>query len=348
MTINGPQYSNHRIDPVGDPRDDQNEGERKRRRVQFAGRTWGEKEEKKKREFAFHAPKAKSSSSEGGIYADRVSLEKAQKLFDQLTTLEEKVAQLCFLETEALYDAELKNEIELLIQAWQIGGVLFSGGDYKREAFLIEHFQRISKTFLLFGNGFFHSLSFYYQDKEPLAFKEGFSEQRCLDMGKAIMGINRRLKVHFQFDHERESHSVPMTTDHLMAFRKGVRQSSGIVARTAPRQAAFSASSKQSSPSLPSFLAANHAAALNPSKSEAQEYIGVKSLNFLDVTNQEVSEKKLLEAFKANYDIFLCGENIRQVITTITGAVRNGKLWEKHIDRLVMKLLVLKVMFNKD
>lgn len=342
MNIHGPQF-NPRIDPISDRPDDQGEEGRKRRRVKFHGRTWGQKEEN---DLAVDTAKMSVPSMQDskeyskGVYSDRISLDEAQQMFDRLTTLEEKIAQLCFYQTQAVYDTALQNEIEILIQAWQIGGVLFTGGEYKRQAYLIERFQLISKTPLLMGNDFLHGLSFYYDDQPLPTFEGGLSEQRFSDLGKAVMVLGRRMNVHFQLDKERKVHHIPMTEHHARAFRKGIRQAHGIVARTQPAKSNYSASSKHAYPifSVDSPLAF--------SKDSAQEHIGVKSLNFLDLTGEEITEKRMIEAFREHYEIFLCSGNIQKVITTIAGAVRNGKIWEKHIDRLVMKLLVLKSLFK--
>ncbi|MFN0065710.1 MAG: hypothetical protein ACKVOH_05690 [Chlamydiales bacterium] len=46
MNIFGPQYNPpaHRIKPIDDRPDDQNGGERERRRSQHRGRTWGQRD----------------------------------------------------------------------------------------------------------------------------------------------------------------------------------------------------------------------------------------------------------------------------------------------------------------
>ena len=275
-----------------------------------------------------------------GVYADRASLAQAQLLFDSLTTLEEKVAQLCFYETKAFYDAKLQHDAELLIQAWQIGGILFTGGEYKRQAYLIEQFQTLAKTPLLIGNDFLHGLSFYYEDHHLPTFEGGISEKRFSDLGKAIMVLGRRINIHFQIDRESKVHHIPMTELHIKAFRKGIRQAHGIVARTQPPK-----SNRDLKPKTPFFSMPQ--TPLTFSKDGAQEHIGVKYLNFLDLTDENIDEKKILEAFKEHYEIFLCGSNIHNVITTITSAVHSGKIWEKHIDRLVIKLLVLKALYKR-
>lgn len=345
MNVFGP-HNNNRIEPIGDRPDDQTDEQRRRKRqVHFQGRKWGKKEEDElsvdKAAMNSSCPPKNEENRElaMGVYADRACLEQAQLMFESLTTLEEKVAQLCFYETKALYDAKLQHDVELLIQAWQVGGILFTGGEYKRQAYLIEQFQSLSKTPLLIGNDFLHGLSFYYEDHHLPTFGSGVTEQRFSDLGKAIMVLGRRIHIHFQIDRESRAHHIPMTEQHIRAFRKGIRQAHGIVARTQP--------AKSTGGSASTSLFSMPQAPLTFSKDGAQEHIGVKSLNFLDLTDIAIDEKQMLHAFKEHYEIFLCGNNIHEVITTITNAVRNGKLWEKHIDRLVMKLLVLKTLYKR-
>ena len=343
MNVFGPNHSN-RIEPIGDRPDDQeDEQKRRRRQVLFGGRTWGQKEGEElpvdRAAMSLPLPKEQEELALG-VYADQTCLEQAQNMFDAITTLEEKVAQLCFYDTKALYDTKLQRDVELLIQAWQVGGILFTGGEYKRQAYLIEQFQTLSKTPLLVGNDFLHGLSFYYEDHNLPSFESGVSEQRFSDLGKAIMVLGRRINIHFQIDRESKAMHIPMAEHHIRAFRKGIRQAHGIVARTKPAKSTHKSTQSKS-------LLSMAQSPLSFSKDGAQEHIGVKSLNFLDLTEEKIDEKKMLHAFKEHYEIFLCSNNIQQVITIIAGAVRNGKIWEKHIDRLVMKLLVLKALYKR-
>ncbi len=308
MNIFGPQNT-YRIDPISDRPDDQLGEQDRRRRARYQGRSWKEKKEDK---LSVDTKVMQTPQKAGkGVYADGACLDKAQEMFEKLTTLEEKVAQLCFYQTDAVYDVDVQNHVELLIQAWQIGGLLFRRGDYRRQGYLIEQFQKMTKTFLLVGNDFLHGLSFYYQDDAIPQVGEK-SVQKFSDLGKAVMGFNRQLKVHFQFDQERSSDHITMKEEYLKAFRRGIRQASGLIARAQLPQRAL------------------------------QEYVGVKTLTFCDLTEQEITRDKLLNALKDHYEIFLCGENIQEVIGTITNAIRYGKLREKELDRLVMKVLILK------
>src|ERR1700722_315453 len=136
--IYGPQFNHNlnRIQPVDpDQQDDQKEG--KKRRVVYQGRAWAEAEEDLPLQPSIPKtpPPSRMRKSSTGVYADRVLLERAQTLFNQLTTIEEKAAQLCFLETEAVYDAAIQHENELLIQTWQFGGILFHKGEDRRQAY---------------------------------------------------------------------------------------------------------------------------------------------------------------------------------------------------------------------
>ncbi|MCH9626606.1 MAG: hypothetical protein S4CHLAM2_02320 [Chlamydiales bacterium] len=330
----------NRLQPVdGDHSEDQQD-ERKRRRVLYQGRAWAEKEE----ELPFQpegnqVPTPKKQHSPR-VYADRAVLDRAQALLCQMTTLEEKVAQLCFLETEAVYNAALQHEVEFLIQTWQVGGVLFKNGNYKRQAYLIECFQNVSKTALLIANDFLHGLSFYLQG-DQLPSEEELPEQRFSDLGKAVMAQNRRLGVHIQFDQERVLAKLRMNPKQAQAFRRGIREGQGIVAKEGVepvvKTVARSHSAKKGG--FP-ILAFNHL--------QVQETIGFKTLTFFDATGvRKRFEETLLAAFEAHYDVFLLKGNVSETIRALCRLVRTGKIREEDLDRHIMKALIIKALYFK-
>ena len=341
MNIFGPQYNPpaHRIQPVDDRSDDQSREEKRRRRASHRGRTWDQRD-KGDVEPTFPNYQEPDEEKRHGIYGQTPQVEEAKKIFEGLTTLEEKVAQLCFYQTEAVYDTSIQQHVELLIQAWQIGGLLFTRGQYRRQGYLIERYQDLSKTALLIGNDFLHGLSFYFEGNEMPDLQQPGLEKRFSDLGKAVMGLNRRLAVHFQFDRERTAKRISLKDEQIQAFRKGVRQALGIVAKQASTKARpTSHSSKRpilTAPNLPMQI----------STDVAQDQIGFKSLNFLDLTEDRVYEEKLVKAFKESYDIFLFGSNIQDAIRMICRAVKMGRISEAELDRRVMKLLILKAQYT--
>ncbi|MCP5469814.1 MAG: hypothetical protein H7A36_04840 [Chlamydiales bacterium] len=342
MNIFGPQHSQpaHRIQPIDNHPDDQSQEEKRRRRSQHQGRIWDQREKGDVEKPAFLDLQESKDERMHGLYGNTLYVEKASKLFDELTTLEEKVAQLCFYQTEAVYDTSIQQNVELLIQAWQIGGLLFTKGQYRRQGYLIERYQELSKTPLLIGNDFLHGLSFYFEGGELPDLQQPGLEKRFSDLGKAVMGLNRRLSVHFQFDRERLGKHLPIKEEQLRAFRKGVRQANGIVGRENIKQRKAEAQASQTQ----LHIAGNPKFMLSPQ--HASEFVGVKTLNFLDLTQDRVYDEKLVKAFKENYDIFLFGSNIQDAIRMICRAVKMGRISEEEIDRRVMKLLVLKNQYS--
>lgn len=337
--LNGPQFNQFidRIDPIDKDRSDDQQDERKKRRVLYQGRAWAETEEDLPVQPTQPKPPYCSKQRVSmGVYADRVLLERATALLSQMTTLEEKIAQLCFYETEAVYDAEKQHEIELLIQTWQFGGILFKRGEYKREAYLIERYQEISKTALLIANDFLHGLSFYLQGDTLIV--EELPEQRLSDLGKAVMVQNRRLGVHIQLDQEREEKKINLSEKQSQGFRRGVREARGIVGkeRIDPTKKNRVLPSKGNFPLL------------DRSELQIQEMIGYKTLTFFDVTKQkEELEGTLLQAFRDNFDLFLLKGNIGEAIRTLCKLVRTGKIREEELDKRIMKILIIKALcFN--
>jgi len=341
--IYGPQFSQHinRIQPIDGDRPDDQPDERKRRRVLYQGRAWAEAEEElpvQPTQPTLSTPIRGKPRTSAGVYADRVLLERASALLRQMTTLEEKVAQLCFYETDAVYDAALQHEVELMIQTWQIGGVLFKKGDYKRQAYLIECYQEVSKTALLIANDFLHGLSFYLQgDQLP---EEELPEQRFSDLGKAVMVQNRRLGVHVQFDQERTHTKLPMSMKQSQGFRRGIREAQGIVA-------------KEKTEAKESKLARSHSSKggfpiLEHSELQVQETIGFKTLTFFDASKARGSlEEELHTAFDDHYDVFLLKGNISEAIRSLCKLVRTGKIREEELDRRIMKVLIIKLTFPR-
>ena len=347
--IFGPQHSHsiNRIQPI-DP-DRQEEDSRKKKRVLYQGRAWAETEEELPVQPSIpQKPQNPERAHPGpvGVYVDPAILAHAEALFLALTTVEEKVAQLCFLVTDSIYDTELQKEVELLIQAWQLGGVLFHKGDYRRQAYLTERYQELSKTPLLFANDFSHGLSFYLQG-DPLT-SGPISPQHYSDLGQAVMAQNRRLGVHVQFDRERGVLNDPMTEVQAKAFRQGVRSAHGIVGKEKcfPQQenypfmvkGGFALLSLQGVSSISSTLGEN-----------VQETIGFKTLTFFDAAQVDkvLLEGALQDAFKGLYDLFLFSGNITDGIRCLSGLLASGKLSEAALDRHVMKALIIKSYFFK-
>ncbi len=339
--IQGPQFNQiNRLEPIeGEHFDDDQQDDRKRRRVLYHGRAWTEKDEDLPVQPTHNTTtlsKEDKKRASAVAYADRIYVERAQALLRQMTTLEEKVAQLCFYENEAIYNAPMQQEVELLIQTWQIGGVLFKKGEYKREAYLIERYQSVSKTALLIANDFFHGLSFYLQgDQLPT---EELSEQRYSDLGKAVMVQNRSLGVHIQFDQERIGKKLPLSPKQAQAFRRGIRLAQGIVGKDTIEPKENTRMKSHSAKS--SFLI------LEQSGVQVQETVGFKTLAFFDATQQTLDlEEQLLSAFNEHFDVFLLSSNIAEAIRILCRLVRAGKIREVELDRRIMKVLTIKALF---
>lgn len=350
--IQGPRFSHNipRIQAIDPDRQEDDQREGRGKRVLHQGREWTEAEED---DLSMHASIPTNTPSipatdlpaSTGVYADKALLERARRFFNRLTTLEEKAAQLCFFATDAKYDATTQHHIELLVQTWQFGGILFHLGEYRREAFLVERYQEVSKTPLLFANDYLHGLSFYLQGSTFS--KSLLTEQHYSDLGKAVMVQNRRLGVHIQFDRERGNGQSHMSEAQITAFRKGVRGAHGVVGKE--KQSAEFAPQK-SKGNFP-FLSFKDGNFVSPQFSEfhVQETIGVKTLTFFDATLTEKQdlEKAILDGIVKSCDVFLLGENLTDAIRTICALVRSGRVREETLDRHVMKVLILKSLFFK-
>lgn len=330
------QQSPYGLAPVDKDKSDDQQDNSKKKRVLYQGRAWKESEEDLPvQPSAQQTPPSNNKRSLPSAFVDRKYQDHAQNLLKGLTTIEEKVAQLFFLETEAIYDADLQRNVELLIQAWQIGGILFRKGEYKRQAYLIETYQQLTKTKLLIANDFMHGLSFYLQGN---AFsREEISERKISDLGKAVMVQNRRLGVHIQFDQERGKDETPMEEPQVKAFRNGVRQALGVVGKDRIEKLAGSVEGSKSP--LP-FVKMKEDFS---NSANIQETIGYKTVLFFDGTKIKDSlEEELLQAFKNQYDVFLFGKNLPEAMLVLCRLVRTGRITEEELDRRITKLLIIK------
>lgn len=337
--INRPEYIHHAHSIYKDRHDDEEQDNSKKRKSKYLGRLWKTEEDDEIGVQPTPATSEKTRPPRETLYTSRQILEKAEKLFAQLTTLEEKIAQLVFCVTESVYDVAKQHELELLIQAWQIGGILFTKGDYKRQCYLIERYQELTKTTLLIGNDFLHGLTFYFEDKLPNVV-DHFS-----DLGKTIMAQNRSAGIHFQLINLRKSQEAPfpLNDKKRLYFRSGIRAAHGISAQEALE---FNSPVNSATSTPYQFHALNGAPVATFNERHVQELLGNKTLYFSDLSHLEESDdlkNAILEFFKKQSDIFFFGHmQATKAIQIIYESVRSGRISEKEIDRRVKKLLVLK------
>lgn len=344
MSVQGPnpyEKISH-LEPVDGDRDDSHDEGRRRRKVVYRGRSWAQSED----ELPMH-PRTAQEKPTGGkheFHLDRLLFERAKNMFAHLVTLEEKIAQLLFCQTEAEYDQKKQEEMEELLRRWQIGGLLFIKGEFKREAYLIEHYQQFAKTPLLVGNDLSHGLSFYFQGKPPVdTFQEKMTLQRYCDIGKAVMGQNRHLGVHFQMGQDRSSSRAQfcLAVNQLKSFLKGVRDAHGIVGRvvdgTASSSTLFSAQLESSS--------AGDLRTMILEQNCVHERVGHRSLKLYDFSADKKYDD-LVEIIKGGKcDLILMDGDIPQAILAIKSAVENGEISEEAIDGQVMRILLHKALF---
>lgn len=322
MSVNRPgdyRLQTHRFEPI-DKQNDEEKEEGKKKKVSYQGRSWQEEDEELP--VAPNTPALKPTGR--SVYADQALLERAENLLKGFVTLEEKVAQICFISTEAFYDRDHQSYMEKLIQKFQIGGVLFTKGEFRRQSYLIERYQELAKRPLLIGNSFLHGLSFYFQGEIPFEKLATFDERKSSDLGKAVVFQNKKLGCQFQYEcscqeiGERQSRS----------FRNGIREARGIVAKCTSNRKLLNL--EPPDPSKKNFFSSDN----------VQEAFGLRTINFLSV----MAIDKLLDAFQNPYDAFLFNENIEDAIELLANYIRIGLLKEADLDKRVLKVLLLKML----
>lgn len=321
-------------------RDEEEAQKRKKRKVAYQGRSWAEA----KKELPVQ-PRTLPSENRNRreVYANQAMLERAEKIISRMISIEEKIAQLSFFQTEASYNHEVQLEIERHIQKWSLGGLLFTKGEFRRQSYLVERYQELSATPLLIGNDFLHGLSFYFQGEIPLASLENMDERKSSDLGKAVVFQNRRLGVHFQFDRElkhlNDKGQILLNDAQARAFRNGIREAQGIVGKERARGQMFS----QVAPQVPFIVPQSHT-------DQIQEVYALRTINFLDLTQMggESIEQKICEMHHASFDAFLLKDNVMDVLQAISQGIKKGILKESDVDKRLLKVLILKLtLFQK-
>ncbi|MCB1180994.1 MAG: hypothetical protein KDK55_03105 [Chlamydiia bacterium] len=366
------------IQPIHDDHSDHDQqSNKKRNKVRYQGREW------KKREggelcLSFPKKNQKACKKESiFLYADKLYLDEVRGRFKGLATLEEQVAAICFLEAEAVYDGYLQKQMEQAVLRDQIGGFVFTRGEYKREQYLIEHLQKLAKTKLLIGNDFFHGLSFYFEGDLPLELlQEGMNERRYADLGKAVVAQNRRVGVDFQFDSPFTTKKPRIKTSekHLQAFRHGIRDAKGIVGKMRRKSPSYSAAlRKMASLCLNISLEASDVfknlsvGEFSPDlkdkkvKSNTQikkienlliaELVDHRSLEFYDITNlsgnKENKKRVLLEAFSNQFDVLLLPEETpSETIKLIVELIEEKSILYEQLEKRVMRVLLMKILLS--
>lgn len=332
----------HHIERIGDRPEDRDS---RRRFAKHKGRQWEE------READEGAQPVRAIPHQPGILEKKERIwersehaKKAKELFETLTTLEEKVAQLIFVTAEAIYDTTLQRELELLIQTWQIGGVVFTEGELKREAYLVEKLQEVSKTPLMFGNDFFHGLSFYFEEDSLTQISANESESRFHDLGKAVMGINKKLGIQLQLCIPWILGQQSFSKQQYEAFKKGVRMAGGFVGNKHEGKSYTKVPSLQLQNQFPrsSLVTAESLSSLS-SKPSAQQFVGMRSLSFMDLKDGRDMGDKIQLFIKESCDAFIVDKGAENLILHICRAIKSGRISEKEIDQRVLKLLYFKV-----
>lgn len=341
MSVNRPNHLDHiyRPQPIFGDKDD-NRDNQKQKKVYYQGRSWEETEEELP--VVLNRQPKQVKSQEAPIYADFELYKSARKRFETLTTLEEKIAQLCFYQTQAIYDQNLFQQTKDLIIRQQIGGILFTYGEYKRQTYLIENYQTIAKTPLLIGNDFHHAFSFFLNESTD---KEA-TEQRYYDLGKVIMLQNLRMGVHFQCDKNfiKAPYKNLLTENERKAFRKGIRASNGIVGKF---QNASISQRKRLIPQFSLEKGTLQAQLTYSVEDEIKEIIGLKTIAFFDLTDMSKTpqEDQWGKIFFETCEFFLFSDNIDSAIKQIHRAVIKGIIKEEEINKRVFKALLVKSLF---
>ena len=350
MSIRGPGSFDkvHRIQPVfGDTDEsDLRDGSRKRQ-VRYQGRSWTESEDDLPMQLkTINQPQNALIEDKLPIYADVDSYRAAKKILEKLNTIEEKIAQLCFFYTQALYEQGKLLEAEELISKQWIGGLIFGSGEYRRQTDLIEHYQTLSKIPLLIGNDFHHGLSLFFQGSS--SFKESSEDRHYYDLGKVIILQNLRMGVHFQLDRSYLiSHPETLEGTQRNAFCKGIRAANGVVGKCHAADLPKRSSEFLSKVSFDFKSIGKSQLNAVPYENHIQEVVGLKTVEFFLIQDLDLlkSEEGIKHLFTHSKELFLFETGITEAIALLSAAVKRGWINKAEIDKRLFKILITKSLF---
>lgn len=313
-----------RVDPIDHKREKQDQEGKQKQKREYRGRSFEKQESEESPRLAI--PKKEIASRQEPILVDKSLIQQANVYLQQLTNLESKVAQLLLLETQASYQPEIMNNHGWLLRRWQIGGVLFSRGSYDREKYLIEYYQSCSTLPLIVGDELGHSLSFFFEKES----EQSLTLRHCRDWGKALMGQNKRLGVHFLLDRE-GSEIYGFNPDQKASLRSGIRESKGLIARDLVPSEGVSA--------LQPFLNAPFIPGVG-NTINCRQFIGVRTFFIAELI--EINYEHIIHMFHQGFEAFLVKDQISVVMDFLIRAVNEGKISEDQIEKRVLKILALK------
>lgn len=339
MTISGSHDPHalppvNRVNAIGERESDDHFDEPKKR-SRYLGRAWSETEEDLSLELPLERIHEERPS---GLYADRHLLAQARTILERFSSLQEQLAQLCFYVVEADYDREIQQHIELQTQRAEIGGLIFTRGDFRRETYLIERCQELSKTPILMGNDFLQGLYFYFQAQCPIDVLRDMSEAHLCDLAKAIVSQNRKLGVQLQLVRERffvQGSECVLGPDQIRAFGRGLREAHAIVGRERQRE---KIGAVQIQNPQPQFMLSH--------TEPVQEAFSLRTLYFHDLTQmkqEEDVEELLILAYRSSFDILLLPCNLIDLPARLAQLVARGRISPQLVERQLLKIILLKM-----
>lgn len=282
---------------------------------------------------------------------DKGIADAAEGFFNDLNSIEDKVSQLFFLETQAVYDTVLQKHIEVVVEVRNLGGIVFTEGDFLRQTYLMECYSEAARIPLVICNGFTHGISIYLRKKGDESLSEGwrnlgtclagyFHEYGiALQMGNAF-SHHDSLKAYFDQFNGEDFYSGLLEGQVLVGIMHSVDKiPCSRFEEVADKNLSYSESLK------------NNVYEVSQQKAQAQS--AILGLNFWSLTeiiasNGSNCDDIFLSIFKNGAEalLFQTEEELEFGIKSISSLLKLGRISMLNFNRILRKILTIKASSN--
>lgn len=282
-------------------------------------------------------------------YRVKKDSDKAECYFNSLGSIEDKVSQLFFLKTEAVYDSDLQKNVELMVEVRSLGGIIFYRGDFLRQTYLMDCYSEVSNLPLIMCNGLSHGLNTYlkkedkvFPDRDTVYFSglelaHFFSEKGVfLQMGNDV----------FEKSSEENAYDENFQTDLCKGLSAGglffgLENDLNLLRSFTPEE------SVNTNTQLYTDYLKNNVYEVTKQKVLIQEnVVNLKFFNLSEIVSESVefSNRIFLNFFKTGGDafIFQTEEELEFGIKSIVELLRVGRVSMLNFNRILKKILLVK------
>ncbi|MBF5051239.1 hypothetical protein CLAVI_000880 [Candidatus Clavichlamydia salmonicola] len=256
----------------------------------------------------------------------------ASDMAQNLVSLEDKLMQLCFVSTAAIYEMDLQN-LEVLVEVWKISGLIFNEGDITREKYLMDCCDQVTSIPLLYGHDFSHSFNCYYEDNN---FLDTFSSKDFYNLGLLFAKNNLKNNIYIQCEMDAGKLSSTILSFDYQEFERGIEDGRGMIGAHVRLLAHSNAYSNIVHRNI-------HFDPLkNPFFSNMEKSKKNQKITFCDLTCFEINTNHVIESLKNDFDAFLLPFDLEPAVRFLCELVRSGKITPPLLEKATKKMLQIK------